>query len=169
MGKTRRKVLASSALSCLAFGTAGCLSQDLLGNSVPNVDFSGDVSTDEPLVENAELSTQTAYPNHYSELIGSDNAAEKIRWDYIRQEVSQIVDKLEETDYTSEFLVFFGMALPGTKQLQPGPITSEDGTLQFGYRVDDKRSGTSELAVNTHVRRVESGDVPDDVEFEVRF
>jgi len=169
MDKTRRKVLASSAISGLVFGTAGCLSQDFLGDQDPNFDFSGNVSTDEPLVENAELSTQAAYPNHYSELIGSDDATEKIRWDYIRQEVSQIVSILEETDYDSEYLVFFGTVLPRTKQLQPGPTSSEDGTLRFGYRVDDKRSGTSELAVNTQVGRVESGDVPDDVEFEVRF
>jgi hypothetical protein len=169
MDETRRKVLASSAISGLVLGTAGCLSQDIFGDQDPNFDFSGNVSTDEPLVENAELSTQAAYPNHYSALIGSDDDADAIRWEYIRQEVTQIVDILEETDYDSEYLVFFGMALPGTKHLQSGPTSSEDGTLRFGYRVDDKRSGTSELVVNTQIGRVESDDVPDDVEFEVRF
>ena len=168
MKLTRRDLLASAALSGSVLGTAGCLSLPT-GERGPHVNFSGNVSTDEPLVEDAELSTDAAYPNHYSALIDTDDAAETIRWEYVREEIPLLINTLEETDYGSEYLAFFGMALPGTKQLQPGDTSRDDGTVRFAYRVDRSGSAAWEVEVNTHIRRVESDDAPDDPAFEVQF
>lgn len=172
MDSTRRRVIACSALSSVLLGTSGCLSNDpisSLNSSArdPRVNFAGNVSTGKPLLRDADLSTEAAYPHHYSGVVGSKDGG--VRWEYVRREVPQFVDDLDETDFDAEFLLFFGMVLSPTKQLQSGSSTYEDGTLYSTYRIAEASSASSKLSINTHVTRVEGETIPDDVEFGVRF
>lgn len=168
---TRRKLIACSTI----LATSGCLSiEDPLSNvgvanPNPHVKFSGNVSTGEPLVVDANLSTDVAYPNHYSALLRSEETADRIRWEYIRQEIPMFVDDLEGTNFDSEFLLLFGMVLPRIKQLESGPIRYEDGTLYSEYQIEDRSSSSTEMSINTNVQRIVADEIPEDVEYEVRF
>ncbi|MFC4552250.1 MULTISPECIES: hypothetical protein [Halorussus] len=175
MTLTRRKLLARSALPGVLLSTSGCLSRGgpTVGfgwfDRAPNVNLSGNVSTDEPLIEGASLSTETEYPHHYSAVVSSGADAERIRWEYVRRELPPLVDELEATDFASEYLLFFGMRLPRTQQLRSGPSSLNDGTLYSEYRIEGPGGASSVLTINTNVQRVEGESPPDDVEFKVRF
>lgn len=175
MKLSRRKVLARSALSGVAVGASGCLSRSggpaNLGGPGPDVTvkFEGSVSTDEPLVENVAVSTRDPFPYQYSYVAFSEDTKGKIRKDYVREEMPLLVDELEETDFESQSLVFFGMVLPETKQLQAGPLSLEDGTLHSEYRIGSDSSGASGLTINTYIRRLEPTVRPENVKFEVTF
>lgn len=173
MGITRREVVSKSALSAAVFGVSGCLGRagNTLGQpeNTPSVAFSGNVDAREPLTESAGLSTEESYPRHYSKLVTSKNAeSEEIRWEYIEQELPGLVDDLEGTDFDSEFLLFFGLVLPRTKQLQPGETVIKDGTLHAEYHVEPDTAGSSEIVVNTAIKRVVA-DPPENVEVTVRL
>lgn len=172
MELTRRQLIACSTLSSAILGLSGCLSQGgrirNLGMSPagPRVTFAGNVSTEEPLIENSDFSTEAAYPHYYSALVESENATDKIRWEYIRQEIPQFVDELRETDFGSEFLLFFGMVLPPTKQISAGSTFYKDNTLISEYQIEESSSASQVLSVNTNVKRIKDK-VPDDVEFKL--
>lgn len=175
MGLTRRKLLACTALPGVVLGTSGCLSQGgpLSGFSSSKqeakVKFDGNVSTEEPLTENAEISPESPYPNHYSSVIHSKGAADVIRWEYVQEELPQLVDDLEATNFDAESLLFFGMVLPETKQLQSEGVSIDESTLRSTYRIGSDRSASRSLSIHTHIHRVKMEDHPDDVSFEVRF
>lgn len=175
MELSRRKLLTCSTLSGITLGTSGCLSG---GSGLANLDgadsdvtvkFEGSVSSEEPLVENTNLSAQTAYPHQYSAVVLPKDDRDEIRWDYVRQEIPLLVDDLEATDFESQFLVVFGMILPETKQLQSGAVSLENGTLRSRYRIGSDSSGASGLTTNTYIRRLEPVVQFDDVKFEVVF
>lgn len=175
MGLTRRKLITSSALSGAIVGIAGCLSQGSEvtnlggGNQSLRINFAGNVSTDKPLIKETDLSSDSAYPNYYSALLGSERAADKIQMEYVRQEIPQFVDELEETDFDSEYLVFFGMVLPRSKQLQSGLTTFKNGTLYSEYHIAKRSSDSSEVSINTNIQRIKARNLPNNVEYEVRF
>lgn len=164
-----------SVASGAVLGLSGCLSQGGpmtgLTNSSndPKVKFEGNVSTGEPLVSGTELSTDAAYPHHYSAVVDAKPETDRIRWEYIRDEISPIEDELRETDFESELLTLFGMVLPQTKQLQPRTVSFDDGVLYVTFEVGERSSAASGLAINTSIQRVRTEESPDDVEFGVRF
>lgn len=171
MKLTRRDLITKSALSTAVIGVSGCLGRVVneFGNR-PRVTFSGNVDSEEPLVEDTGLSTKDTYPYHYSKLITSKQAEEKeIRWEYIEQELPGFVDDLEGTDFDSEFLLFFGLMLPRTRQLQSGPTSIKDGTLHTEYRVAPDPAGSRQLVVNTAIQRVIHDDPPENVKVSVQF
>lgn len=172
MELTRRRLLTSSALLGTSVGMSGCTSlpDSILGRSDLRVKYSGNVSSDEPLVEDAGLFEQDSYPYHYSRLITTEQEeSEEIRWEYIEDELPLLVENLEGTDFSSEFLVFFGLVLPARKQLGGGSTSYEDDTLYAEYRVEDNSTPSIEIRVNTQMMRVQHDEVPEKLEPTVHF
>ncbi len=168
MKLTRRRLATRSALAAALAGTAGCVGN--LASRGPRVTFSGNVHSEEPLVEDVDISVEDRYPNHYSRIVTSKDAeSEEIRWGYIEREHGGLVDDLEGTDFDSEFLMFFGLVLPRTKQLQPGSTRIEDDTLHVEYSVAPASSGNSEVVLNTAMMRVIHDDPPSDVSVSVTY
>ena len=159
--------MSSTALSTSILGAAGCLTAPL-NDTEPNVVFSGNISSDEPLIENVDINPSSGYPHHYSALIASRADRDKIRWEYIREDIPLFVDDLNRADLDTDYLVFFGMFLPKGKDIDGHGSSMQDGTLLSEYRI----TGTADSRdprLNTHVKIVRSDDVPDDVTFEVRY
>lgn len=170
---TRRKFVAALLTSSTVAGS-GCLETPagiFHESDTLRTTFSGNVHTREPLTENAELSTADSYPYHYWELVTTEaEESENIRWEYIQDEIPLLEGNLEGTEFGSEFLLFFGMVLPRTRQLQPESTTTiEDDTLYAGYRIDRASSNSSEVAVNTAIKRIKHEDPPGNVAVDVRF
>lgn len=161
MRSTRRTFLGTSILLSVTAG-AGCLESLGLSNSV-RVSFSGNVHADEPLVEGVH-GLGDGYPHHYVRLVTSKGQEEtEVRWDYIDDELPLLTGSLEGTDFDSEFLLFFGVVLPRNRSLQPDTATRiEDGTLYTDYRIEESGSASSEIAINTAIKRVVHDERPDD-------
>ena len=147
---------------------AGCLSGVPLIGSTPDTSFGGNVTSDEPLVTDVDLSIREPYPNHYSAVISSETeASERIRWEYIESELPMLIDPLEDAVYDSERQFFFGMVLPERKRLRVDDVSSRRGTIEYTYRIRDRHSGSSELGINTNISRVRTDTT--DVQFTVEF
>jgi hypothetical protein len=167
MKLTRRHLSTRLALTASVAGTAGCL--DFLDGRA-DVTFSGNVHSEEPLIEGAEISADDPYPNHYSRLVTTKEEEQQvIRWEYIQRELPGLVDDLEGTDFDSEFLVFIGLLLPGTKQLETGTTRIEDDTLHAEFYVTSSGSGNLSIGVNTALKRVTHDDPPSEVTFSVEY
>lgn len=164
------KTVLGASTVCSLSGCQSIAGQSELTDGTVTVKFSGDVSTEEPLIGGADVSTDNAYPSHYSAVVTSkEGEARKIRWKYIEDELPLFVDDLQGTDFDSAYLVFFGMVLPENKQLLPGSVTAKDGTLHSNYRIGDRSSAALGLTINTHARRIKSEKEPNEVKFSVTY
>lgn len=174
MKVSRRKLIATSALTGTVISLSGCLSRanhnlsTMSTDSEVRVRFSGNVSTGSPIIKRKELSTQSSYPNYYSAAIKTNSEKDRIRFEYIQKEVPQLESKLTETDFDSEYLIFFGMVLPRSQQLSSGEADIKNNNVYFEYTVEESGSSSTELVINTNIRRIE-GRAPEDIEYNVTF
>lgn len=172
MQQTRRKLLAA-VVTAGATSISGCITDaempNVFDDGKPRVTFSGNVSTDEPLLSDVVISTDMTYPSHYSTIVASKKEARRIRWEYIRNDEPTLVSNLERADLESGVLAFFGMVLPADKQLQPVSTSFRDGKLYAEYRIDHRSSASSKLQINTQIKEVKLGTNPDSLEPSVHF
>lgn len=149
MSNSRREFLKAVPLPGLALGLSGCLSfqPDI---SSPEIKFSGNISTSEPVLSQPVLSTENTYPVVRSELLSSNDLEEAIRWKYLEKEIPQIVDELHEYDTSNNSLIVSGSILPSDKKLKPRNLYFDDEDLHVVYGIVNRPSGSPQkLLVNT--------------------
>ncbi len=111
----------------------------------------GSIGTEEALIADTGISFDSAYPHQYLALITTQSEAERVRWEYFREEDPVLAGKFEDTDFEEGSLTFAGLVLPKTKQLESSPKTFDGSTMESTYRVLDASSDSDELAVQTVV------------------
>ncbi|MDL5360736.1 hypothetical protein [Halalkalicoccus sp. NIPERK01] len=147
MTRNRRGFLGLAAVG--AGSVVGCI--DLPFTERYQFRRGGSIRTEEALVADTGISFDSAYPHQYFALITTRSEAERVRWEYIREEDQVFAAKFEDTDFEEGFLTFAGLVLPKTKQLESDATTFDGSAMESTYRVMDTRDESDELAVQTVV------------------
>ncbi|MFC4448755.1 hypothetical protein [Halorussus aquaticus] len=164
---TRRKALTGLGISASGFGLASIVDRN--SATAMNVDYSGTTATEKPIVKNEQLSIDGGLEHgiYYKSLVTSKN---EVRWEYLRKEDSSLAGSLEKTNWGSELLTVFGLALPRNVGFDPKETTLEDGTLTKNLTLQETPSSSSELTIRTHVMRLENvNQTPETFEVDVTY
>lgn len=148
MDSNRRTFLKFSFISLGAIGLAGC---SLLDES-PNITFSENLYTDEPVVEDVNLSE--FYPTEYSAKLHSGNSG-TIRPSYVERNVQPLYNAFSDADFSSESIVIFGKYMPRNVRLDLKEASGDNGEIVFPYEIIETESSQTEMAINTQILTID--------------
>lgn len=165
--KCKRRDVGAIVAGGLCIGVSGCVSR--LFVDTPRTNFTGNISTEEPVITDTALESGDQYPYYYFKVIDSESEDETIRWSYLEDETPTLPNTLHDTSYETEILVLFGLLLPNTRRLNVENTQFDNNILRREYRVLDQRSGSSAVEVSTHISRLEFDGVVEEAEASVTF
>lgn len=122
--------------------------------------------TAEPIVTDTDVSTDSPYPDSYAVLIRTrEEADDRYRVEYLREEYDTDVSKLYTVDYGSEFIAIVGYVLPKSHRLNLTGQEYEERTLHTTHEITDY-SGLDVLKVhhNAVIYRQQSHEPPEDID-----
>lgn len=124
------------------------------------------LQTAEPIVTDTDVSTDSPYPDSYAVLIRTqEEADERYRVEYLREEYDTDVSKLYTIDYETEFIAIVGYVLPKKRRLNLTGQEYEEGTLHTTHEIIDY-SGLEDLKVhhNVIIYRQQGHEPPEDID-----
>lgn len=148
MDSKRRTFLKSSLISLGAIGIGGC---SLLDESL-TITFSENIYTDEPVVEDVNLSE--FYPTEYSAKLHSGNSG-SIRPYYVERNVQPLYNAFSDANFSSESIVIFGKYMPRNVRLDLKEVSVDDEKIVFPYETIESESSQTEMAINTQILTIE--------------
>lgn len=140
---TRRQYL--TAAGAVVAGTALSIkAKETLDGSRPKMPYRGrrnaGLQTAEPLVTDTDVSTDPSDPDSYAALVRTrEEADERYRVDYLRNEYDTDVSQLYTVDYETEFVAIIGYVLPSNRHLDFAGQEYEDGTLYTSNEITESR------------------------------
>lgn len=105
--------------------------------------------TAEPIVTDTSISIDSPYPNSYAALVRTQQEAdERYRIEYLKDEYDTDVSGLYTVDYGTEFIAIVGYVLPRNRLLSFSGDSYEDGTLYTSHEITDSDSDLDDLKVH---------------------
>lgn len=126
----------------------GCVEK--LSSNQPEVEFSGRLSTKEPLLEKVEVVSEKEYPNHYSGYLTSEQDSPSLRTEYISEEHPLIADDVVVDGKPRYPLVIFGKRLPEDVPIRVSEMEFADGKLSVTYEYRSS-STSSKTCLQNHL------------------
>jgi len=153
---SRRRFLAGVGITTAGVGVGAGLTAEQA--KAADVDYSGETTTDEPLIHDENLSIDAASSASYYK--GIVTSSDELRWEYLREEDGMLAGSLEQTEWDSQYLTIFGMVLPRDVGFNAGRSVREDDVLTMNLTVVSRGSASSERTIMHQITRVENSQNP---------